>query len=65
MKVILYAGTIDTAVIALRSGIGNKKKEENMVGRGLIDHDIWGVRIKILEGEKVRALGDQPLKLES
>ena len=44
-KVILSAGTINTACIALNSGVQflNKSKEP-LVGKGLIDHAVWGVR---------------------
>lgn len=44
-KVILSAGTINTACIALNSGIQFlDKSKEALVGKGLIDHAIWGVR---------------------
>ncbi|KAI2776439.1 FAD/NAD(P)-binding domain-containing protein [Daldinia loculata] len=50
--VILSAGTIDTATIALRSGLGNK-----LVGSGLTDHDIWGTRFEYLDdSENLQAL---------
>jgi len=40
-KVILCAGTIGTASIALNSGL---QFHEPLVGKGLIDHAVWGVR---------------------
>jgi len=44
-KVILSAGTINTACIALNSGIQFlDKSKEAFVGKGLIDHAVWGVR---------------------
>jgi choline dehydrogenase-like flavoprotein len=44
-KVILSAGTINTACIALNSGIQFlDKSKEALVGKGLIDHAIWVVR---------------------
>ena len=44
-KVILSAGTINTACIALNSGIQFlDSSKEALVGKGLIDHAVWGVR---------------------
>ena len=44
-KVVLSAGTIDTACIALNSGIQLlDESNEALVGKGLIDHAIWAVR---------------------
>ena len=40
-KIILCAGTIGTATIALNSGL---QKTLPLVGKGLTDHEIWGVR---------------------
>ena len=40
-KVILCAGTIATAIIAFNSGL---QKTLPLVGKGLTDHEIWGVR---------------------
>ena len=40
-KIILCAGTIGTATIALNSGLQNALP---LVGKGLTDHEIWGVR---------------------
>ncbi|KAI1652705.1 FAD/NAD(P)-binding domain-containing protein [Daldinia decipiens] len=54
--VILCAGTIDTAIIALRSGLGNK-----LVGSGLTDHDIWGTRFEYLD----ESANLQALRLQS
>jgi choline dehydrogenase-like flavoprotein len=66
--VILSAGTIGTSVIALRSGIGDGTASDgtsDLIGRGLMDHDIWGTRFEILQDKDVAALNDQPLKLQS
>ncbi|KAI1124404.1 hypothetical protein F5Y10DRAFT_285113 [Nemania abortiva] len=55
---ILCAGAIGTAQISLNSGLQNLHR---LVGKGLTDHEIWGVRfIK----EKDETLKD-PLKLQS
>jgi choline dehydrogenase-like flavoprotein len=43
--VVLAAGTIDSARIALRSSL-HQKHGSSFVGKGLMDHEIWGVRIK-------------------
>ena len=44
-KVILSAGTINTACIALNSGIQFlDQSKEALVGKGLTDHAIWAVR---------------------
>ncbi|RYP41820.1 hypothetical protein DL768_010443 [Monosporascus sp. mg162] len=59
--VILSAGTIDTAAIALRSGLGGN----NLVGQGLTDHDIWGTRFVILGGETLKRFGKRALRLQS
>ena len=40
-KIILCAGTIGTATIALNSGLQNTLP---LVGKSLTDHEIWGVR---------------------
>ena len=40
-KVILCAGTVNTAAIALRSKLD---EEQSLVGKGLTDHEIWMVR---------------------
>lgn len=46
-KAILSAGTINTACIALNSGIQFlDKPKEALVGKGLIDHAVWGVRLR-------------------
>ena len=41
--IILSAGTLGTASIALNSGLQQKPNLGN-VGKGLMDHEIWGVR---------------------
>ncbi|KAL7783807.1 FAD/NAD(P)-binding domain-containing protein [Trichoderma ceciliae] len=58
--VILSAGSIDTARIALRSGIGGDK-----AGRGLTDHDIWGTRFEYMPGNLVGGLQSQALRVQS
>ena len=40
-KIILCAGTVNSAAIALRSELD---KDQNLVGKGLTDHEIWMVR---------------------
>ncbi|KAK6515163.1 hypothetical protein TWF506_007508 [Arthrobotrys conoides] len=47
-EVILSAGSIGTASIALNSGLGSFKSLE-LVGRGLIDHDVCYVRFAKLK----------------
>ncbi|KAI0855019.1 FAD/NAD(P)-binding domain-containing protein [Xylaria cubensis] len=59
--VILCAGTIDTAAVALRSGLGTMNK---YVGRGLTDHDIWGTRFIFLGGRAVGLINGQALRLQ-
>lgn len=66
--VVLSAGTIGSSAIALRSGIGNGNSSDGncyLVGRGLMDHDIWGTRFEILQGKDLAALNNEPLKLQS
>ncbi|KAI1745757.1 FAD/NAD(P)-binding domain-containing protein [Xylaria scruposa] len=60
-KVILSAGTVDTAAIALRSGVGN----HNFVGHGLTDHDIWGTRFMFQPSKEVEALQSQAFRLQT
>ncbi|KAI1313350.1 FAD/NAD(P)-binding domain-containing protein [Xylaria venustula] len=60
--VILSAGTIDTAAIALRSGV---EKDNPLVGRGLTDHDIWGTRFMFQARADVDQLMGQALKLQT
>lgn len=43
--VVLSAGTIDSARIALNSDL-HPKNRPSFVGKGLTDHEIWGVRLK-------------------
>ncbi|KAF8250318.1 FAD/NAD(P)-binding domain-containing protein [Wilcoxina mikolae CBS 423.85] len=57
-KVILCAGTIGTATIALNSGLqycnppdSSQKCHHSLVGKGLIDHEIWGVRFAKMRGD--------------
>lgn len=59
-KVILCAGTIGTASIALNSGL---QVANPLVGKGLMDHQIWGGRFakKILVGHQRRI---PPIKLQ-
>ncbi|KAJ8115446.1 hypothetical protein ONZ43_g4662 [Nemania bipapillata] len=61
-NVILCAGTIDTAAIALRSGLGGNNKN---VGRGLTDHDIWGTRFVFEACDGLNGLSNQALRLHS
>jgi len=68
--VILSAGTLGTASIALRSGLGEGRRNDpgkptNLVGRGLMDHDIWGTRFEVLQSPNLAVLNKQPLKLNS
>ncbi|GFP59162.1 dehydrogenase ARMGADRAFT_1018426 [Trichoderma asperellum] len=60
--VILSAGTLCTARIALRSGIGGE-----YAGSGLTDHDIWGTRFEYMPSKDgvVAWLGDRALKVQS
>lgn len=58
--VILCAGTVGTAKIALNSGIS---KINSLVGKGLTDHEIWGVRF--LKGKDENKKLKDPLKLQS
>ncbi|RYP76676.1 hypothetical protein DL771_001598 [Monosporascus sp. 5C6A] len=60
--VILSAGTIGTAAIALRSNIDGNR---GLVGKGLMDHDIWGTRFEVLQNKDTAALHNQPLRLQS
>ncbi|KAI1144870.1 hypothetical protein F4825DRAFT_475458 [Nemania diffusa] len=59
--VILCAGTIDTAVIALRSGLSMTNRH---VGCGLTDHDIWGTRFVFRKGHAVAKIEHQALRLQ-
>ncbi len=57
-KVILCAGTVNTAAIALRS----KLDEENtLVGKGLTDHEIW--MVKYWKNTKSSDAEEQPVEL--
>ncbi|RVD86996.1 uncharacterized protein DFL_005246 [Arthrobotrys flagrans] len=64
-KVILSSGTIDTAVIALRSGLDQIVPD--LIGVGLTDHDIWGVRFELCtkKNNPVNALLGQALRLQT
>ncbi|KAI1814971.1 hypothetical protein GGS20DRAFT_374578 [Poronia punctata] len=55
--IILSAGTIGTARIALSSGL---QRHIPLVGKGLTDHDIWGVRFHMKLDKKL----NDPLKLQ-
>ena len=55
--VILSAGTIGTARIALTSGL---QKQLPLVGKGLTDHDIWGVRFRMMTTQELK----DPVKLQ-
>jgi choline dehydrogenase-like flavoprotein len=68
--VVLSAGTLGSAAIALRSGLGERRPHGNdigsdLVGKGLMDHDIWGTRFEILQGQNLAVLNKQPLKLNT
>jgi choline dehydrogenase-like flavoprotein len=56
--IILCAGTIGTATIALNSGL---QDIHSLVGKGLTDHEIWGVRF----GRENKIPLKEPLKLQS
>lgn len=68
-SVILSAGTLGTPSIALRSGLGEGCKPASesgkLIGKGLMDHDIWGTRFEVLQGPHLATLNSQPLKLNS
>ena len=59
-KVILCAGTIATATIALNSGL---QKTLPLVGKGLTDHEIWGVRF--LKAKTAEDILKDPMKFQS
>lgn len=59
-KIILSAGTLGTATIGLNSGL---QKESNLVGKGLTDHEIWGVRF--LREKNADDLLNDPIKFQS
>jgi len=56
--IILCAGTIGTATIALNSGL---QDIHSLVGKGLTDHEIWGVRFERENNIRLK----EPLKLQS
>lgn len=58
-KVILCAGTIATATIALNSGL---EKTLPLVGKGLTDHEIWGVRF--LKAKTANVTLKDPMKFQ-
>ena len=57
-QVILSAGTINTANIALNSGL---QLYNPLVGKGLIDHAIWGVRF----ARRVSHASTDPINLQT
>ncbi|KAH7317043.1 hypothetical protein B0I35DRAFT_479825 [Stachybotrys elegans] len=63
-KVVLCAGTVNTAAIALRSGKKSKadfQKNHKLVGQGLTDHEIWIAKYwKRITRDQI---GEQPLEL--
>ncbi|KAH8727703.1 hypothetical protein GQ44DRAFT_824991 [Phaeosphaeriaceae sp. PMI808] len=61
--IVLCAGTIDTARISLNSGLRDIKsgKSLSLIGKGLTDHEIWGVRFVKEKGSQLKA----PLELQS
>ncbi|KAM0801000.1 hypothetical protein BDR22DRAFT_889012 [Usnea florida] len=58
-KVILCAGTVNSAAIALRSKLNT---DQNLVGKGLTDHEIWMVRYW-KESESTNMKEEQPVEL--
>jgi len=56
--IILCAGTIGTATISLNSRL---QDTHPLVGKGLTDHEIWGVRFARMINSKLK----DPLKLQS
>jgi hypothetical protein len=65
-KVILSAGSIGTATIALHSGLQTTPGGATLpVGKGLTDHDIWGTRFKFYGGPLLKKFGKQALRLDS
>lgn len=58
--IILSAGTVDTALIALRSGLN----ENSPIGQGLSDHDIWGVRF-ISRARSLQGFANRALRLQT
>ncbi|PHH63858.1 hypothetical protein CDD81_5415 [Ophiocordyceps australis] len=76
-KVILCAGAINTAAIALRSGLQapragdlnvyrNALGQNPLVGRGLTDHDIWGTRFNFIrKGFPKKDFKMQALRLQN
>ncbi|SPO05494.1 uncharacterized protein DNG_08181 [Cephalotrichum gorgonifer] len=67
--VILSGGTLGSPSIALRSGLGEgcqpASESGNLIGKGLMDHDIWGTRFEVLQGPHLASLNSQPLKINS
>lgn len=64
--VILCAGTIETAAIALRSGLNPQKfYARNFIGCGLTDHEIWSTRFWKESSNEESANGpvDRPVEL--
>ena len=59
-KIVLSAGTLGTAAIALNSGL---QKALPLVGKGLTDHDIWGVRF--LKKKNSNDILKDPMKFQS
>ena len=57
-KVILCAGTVNTAAIALRSKLD---EEKTLVGKGLTDHEIW--MVKYWKETKSSDAEEQPVEL--
>ncbi|KAF4627978.1 hypothetical protein G7Y89_g10173 [Cudoniella acicularis] len=56
VEVVPCAGTIGTATIALNSGL---QQDNHLVGKGMIDHEIWSVRFARrvrLKGEKLPSI---------
>ncbi|CAI4213971.1 unnamed protein product [Parascedosporium putredinis] len=41
------------------------RESGKLIGKGLMDHDIWGTRFEVLQGPHLATLNSQPLKLNS
>ena len=61
-SVILSAGTLGSAQIALRSGLQHRNP---LVGKGLIDHEAWAMRCAQERPENASEQSRQPMLLQS
>ncbi|CAI4213970.1 unnamed protein product [Parascedosporium putredinis] len=68
---VIVSLTVDDAAGEEREipvgGLGCKPASESgkLIGKGLMDHDIWGTRFEVLQGPHLATLNSQPLKLNS